>query len=42
MTFSKLRPIFRQGRVSSIQAFLQPPYGKRAKNVLDWMFSLRG
>jgi coniferyl-aldehyde dehydrogenase len=42
LTFSKLRPIFRQGRVSSIQAFLQPPYGKRAKNVLDWMVRLRG
>jgi coniferyl-aldehyde dehydrogenase len=42
LTFSKLRPIFRQGRVSSIQAFLQPPYGKGAKNVLDWMVRLRG
>ncbi|MCP9771190.1 coniferyl aldehyde dehydrogenase [Synechococcus sp. Tobar12-5m-g] len=42
LTFSKLRPIFCQGRVSSIQAFLQPPYGKRAKNVLDWMVRLRG
>ena len=42
LTFSKLRPVFRQGRFSSIQAALQPPYGKRAKFALDWMFRLRG
>jgi coniferyl-aldehyde dehydrogenase len=42
LTFSKLRPVFRQGRFSSIQAVLQPPYGKRAKLALHWMFRLRG
>ncbi len=42
LTFSKLRPVFRQGRFSSIQLALQPPYGKRAKLALDWMFKLRG
>ena len=42
LTFSKLRPIFRQGRFSPIQAVLQPPYRKRAKLALDWMFRLRG
>jgi len=42
LTFSKLRPVFRQARFSSIQAALQPPYGKRAKLALDWMFRLRG
>jgi len=42
LTFSKLRPVFRQGRFSSIQAVLQPPYGKRAQFALDWMFKLRG
>jgi coniferyl-aldehyde dehydrogenase len=42
LTFSKLRPIFRQARVSSIQLALQPPYGERAKFALDWMFKLRG
>lgn len=42
LTFSKLRPVFRQGRLSSIQAVLQPPYGKRAKLALHWMFKLRG
>lgn len=41
LTFSKLRPVFSQGRFSSIQAALQPPYGKRAKRALDWMFALR-
>jgi coniferyl-aldehyde dehydrogenase len=42
LTFSKLRPVFRQGRFSSIQLALQPPYGKRTQFVLDWMFRLRG
>ena len=42
LTFSKLRPVFRQARISSIQLALQPPYGKRAKLALDWMFTLRG
>ena len=42
LTFSKLRPVFRQARFSLIQLALQPPYGKRAKLALDWMFKLRG
>ena len=42
LTFSKLRPVFRQARISSIQAVLQPPYGRLAKFALDWMFRLRG
>ena len=41
LAFSKLRPVFQQGRFSSIQLALLPPYGKRAKRALDWMFSLR-
>ena len=41
LTFSKLRPVFKQGRISSIQLALQPPYGTRARRALDWMFSLR-
>ena len=41
LTFSKLRPVFRQGRISSIQFALQPPYGARARWALHWMFSLR-
>lgn len=42
LTFSKLRPVFRQRRFSAIQAALQPPYGKRTELALDWMFKLRG
>ena len=41
LTFSKLRPVFQQGWFSSIQFALLPPYGKRAKRALDWMFFLR-
>ena len=42
LTFSKLRPIFSQARISSIQVAMQPPYGDRAKIALDLMFKLRG
>jgi coniferyl-aldehyde dehydrogenase len=42
LTFSKLRPVFQQGPMSSIQLALQPPYGTRARRTLDWMFRLRG
>ena len=42
LTFSKLRPVFQQGPISSIQLALQPPYGSRARRTLDWMFRLRG
>jgi len=42
LTFSKLRPVFQQGRFSSIQLALQPPYGARARRALDWMYRLRG
>jgi coniferyl-aldehyde dehydrogenase len=40
LTFSKLRPVFRQGRISLIQLALQPPYGKRVDRVLRWMLDL--
>ena len=42
LTFSKLRAVFHQGKLSSIQLALQPPYGRRAKVALDWMYWLRG
>ena len=42
LTFSKLRPVFHQGRFSTTQAVLQPPYGKLAKFATDWLFWLRG
>ncbi|MFZ4537270.1 MAG: hypothetical protein ACOYNV_13270, partial [Propionivibrio sp.] len=42
LTFSKLRPVFRQGPFSSIQLAMQPPYGKSTQIALDLMFKLRG
>jgi len=42
LTLSKLRPIFRQARISSIRAALLPPYGTRAQLALDVMYELRG
>ncbi len=42
LTFSKMRPVFRQGPISSIQLAMLPPYGKRAELALKWMFKLRG
>ena len=41
LAFSKLRPVFQQGRVSLIQLALQPPYGALARRSLDCMFLLR-
>jgi coniferyl-aldehyde dehydrogenase len=41
LSFSKLRPVFQQGRFSSIQLALLPPYGARAKWALKGMFSLK-
>jgi coniferyl-aldehyde dehydrogenase len=36
LTFSKLRPIFRQARMSPMQ-LLMPPYGKRADRLLTFL-----
>src|SRR5574337_685845 len=39
-TFSKLRPVFEQGRMSAVQRFLQPPYrglARRAVDLMIWM-----
>jgi coniferyl-aldehyde dehydrogenase len=36
VTFSKLRPVFRQARFSSL-AMLMPPYGKVAERLLAFM-----
>jgi len=41
ITFSKLRPIFQQGPISSVQLFFQPPYAGRASKVLDLLFKWR-
>ncbi len=36
MTFSKLRPVFYQARVSGMR-FLWPPFGRLADRVLDFL-----
>ena len=33
-TFSKLRPVFRQGPVSSVQMIMQPPYWRVARRMV--------
>ncbi|MEI7784816.1 MAG: aldehyde dehydrogenase family protein, partial [Betaproteobacteria bacterium] len=42
VTFSKLRPVFRQGRFSSVQAFFMPPYGGRKRQLLDLLLRIKG
>ena len=41
-TFSKLRPVFQQGRISSAQMLMRPPYGGLSRRVLDFMIKLKG
>lgn len=41
LTFSKLRPIFRQGRWSAIQAMFLPPYGARKQRLLSWLLRFK-
>lgn len=36
LTFSKLRPVFYQGRFSAMK-FLAPPYGKLANSIIKWL-----
>jgi coniferyl-aldehyde dehydrogenase len=40
-TFSKLRPVFQQGRISSMQLLMQPPYAGLPRRVLDFMIKLK-
>lgn len=40
-TFSKLRPVFRQGRFSLIQKLLQPPYAGRPMQLLNFLIRYR-
>ena len=42
VTFSKLRPVFYQAPFSSIQMLFQPPYGARARKILDLMIKFKG
>ena len=37
LTFSKLRPVFRQGPLRTVD-FLMPPYRGMARRMLDVMF----
>lgn len=41
LTFSKLRPIFEQGPFSAIQQLFQPPYGKRALQLLEFLLKIK-
>ena len=40
-TFSKLRPVFQQGPVSSVQLLMQPPYSALAKRMVDFLIWMR-
>ena len=42
VTFSKMRPVFRQGPFSSVQAFFMPPYGPRKRQLLDLLMRWKG
>ncbi|WP_321963583.1 coniferyl aldehyde dehydrogenase [Paraburkholderia sp. J7] len=41
-TFSKLRPVFRQGPMSGIQMLLQPPYHGKALKLIKLLIKLKG
>jgi coniferyl-aldehyde dehydrogenase len=40
-TFSKLRPVFRQGPFSGIQMLFQPPYAGRAMKLLNFLIRFK-
>ena len=42
ITFSKLRPVFRQGRFSPVQAFFMPPYGPRQRRLIQVLLRWKG
>jgi coniferyl-aldehyde dehydrogenase len=41
ITFSKLRPVFKQGIYNSVSMLL-PPYGKLAEKMTDWLIKFKG
>jgi coniferyl-aldehyde dehydrogenase len=41
-TFSKLRPVFEEGFVSTVQAFMQPPYTRFSRQMVDLMVWMKG
>jgi coniferyl-aldehyde dehydrogenase len=40
-TFSKLRPVFQQGPVSTAQLLMQPPYSALARRIIDFLIWMR-
>ena len=40
-TFSKLRPVFQQGRISSVQMLMQPPYRRLSRSALGLLMKLK-
>ena len=36
-TFSKLRPVFEEGWISAVQTFMQPPYTRFSRRMIDLM-----
>ena len=41
ITFSKLRPVFRQGPFSAVQMLFQPPYAGRPMKLMDLLMRLK-
>jgi coniferyl-aldehyde dehydrogenase len=35
--FSKLRPVFEEGWISAVQTFMQPPYTRFSRRIVDLM-----
>jgi coniferyl-aldehyde dehydrogenase len=40
-TFSKLRPVFLEGRISSVQMLFQPPCSGVARRVVNFMIRMK-
>ncbi len=40
-TFSKLRPVFQQGRMSAVQMMLQPPYRGLSRRLINFMIRMK-
>ena len=40
-TFSKMRPVFEQGFLSAVQAFMQPPYTRLSRGIVDLMIWMK-
>ena len=40
-TFSKLRPVFEQGRMSAVQMMFQPPYGALSRRAINFMIRMK-